>query len=93
MIKVRQKVQGDWKYLRRSFKKMDTNNDGFVTLAQFRSVLKLSSITLTDDEVYQLMSRFDENMTGKVAYVKFLSETFTVQIPSRESVVRHSTEL
>ena len=86
-------VQGDWKYLRRAFKKMDIANEGFVTLPQFRSVLKLGHIELSDDEVYQLMNRFDENMTGNVAYNQFLNDTFTTLIPSRESAVRHSAEL
>ena len=86
-------MQGDWKYLRRAFKKIDIANEGFVSLPQFRSVLKLGHIELSDDEVYQLMNRFDENMTGNVAYNQFLNDTFTTLIPSRESAVRHSAEL
>ena len=66
----------DWKSLRRAFKKLDVSRQGYLTVSQFRSVLKNANITLDEEEIYQLLSAFDENMTGKIPYNKFLSETF-----------------
>ena len=34
-------LAGDWRTLRRAFKKMDVSSDGMLTLPEFRSVLKL----------------------------------------------------
>ena len=66
----------DWKSLRRAFKKLDVSRQGYLTVSQFRSVLKNANINLDEEEVYQLLSAFDENMTGRIPYNKFLSETF-----------------
>ncbi|XP_074648527.1 EF-hand calcium-binding domain-containing protein 6-like [Tubulanus polymorphus] len=82
--KLRQKMAGDWKNLRRAFKKLDASNLGYLSLPEFRSVLKLANVVLDEDEVYHVMTRFDENMTGNIAYQQFLDETFKVP-PSRAS--------
>ncbi|KAK2169895.1 hypothetical protein LSH36_6g11000 [Paralvinella palmiformis] len=74
--KLRQKLINDWKSLRRAFKKLDVSRQGYLTVSQFRSVLKNANINLDEEEVYQLLSAFDENMTGRIPYNKFLSETF-----------------
>jgi len=39
-------------------------------------VLKLANVVMDEDDVYHIMPRFDENLTGKIAYNKFLNETF-----------------
>ena len=69
-------LSGEWKNLRRAFKKLDQKNQGYLSLPEFRSVLKLANIILDEDEIYHLMSHFDEDMTGKISYTKFLNETF-----------------
>lgn len=74
--KLRQKITGDWKNLRRAFKKMDTQNEGYLSLPEFRKVLSLANVILDEDEVYHVMTKFDENMTGKISYNRFLNETF-----------------
>ncbi|CAH1794326.1 unnamed protein product [Owenia fusiformis] len=81
--KLRQKLSGDWKNLRRAFKKLDKINSGYLSVPEFRSVLKLCNIILDEDDVYQVMQSFDEEMTGKVSYHKFLNETFQAAIPPK----------
>lgn len=76
-------LTGEWKNLRRAFKKLDTNNQGYLSLPEFRSVLKLANVILDEDEIYHLMSQFDEDMTGCIKYNKFLNETFKPE--SRQS--------
>lgn len=74
--KLRQKLAGDWKNLRRAFRKLDKTNNGYLSVPEFRSVLKLANVILDEDEVYHVLNRFDHNMTGKIQYEKFIEETF-----------------
>ncbi|KAJ8023054.1 EF-hand calcium-binding domain-containing protein 6 [Holothuria leucospilota] len=75
--RLRQKLVGDWRNLRRAFKKVDPQNTGYLSLPEFRQVLSLCNLLLTEEEVYHVMSEFDEKMDGKISYKKFLSETFS----------------
>ncbi|KAI8521540.1 hypothetical protein Bbelb_012940 [Branchiostoma belcheri] len=85
--RLRQKLAGDWKYLRRAFKKLDSDNTGYLSLPEFRSVLRLSNLILDEDEVYHVMSKFDENMEGKIPYNRFLEDTLRKKLDSpRKSV-------
>uniref|UniRef100_UPI00398F3BE9 EF-hand calcium-binding domain-containing protein 6 n=1 Tax=Pristiophorus japonicus TaxID=55135 RepID=UPI00398F3BE9 len=74
--RLRRKLQGEWKPLRRAFKKLDSTSSGYLSLPEFRAVLKLCDLLLNEDEVYHIMSKFDENMEGKIDYKKFLEETY-----------------
>ncbi|XP_033890757.3 EF-hand calcium-binding domain-containing protein 6 [Acipenser ruthenus] len=72
--RLRNKFQGEWKNLRRAFKKLDSDGSGFLSITEFRSVLKLCNLILDEDEVYHIMSKFDHNMDGHIEYNKFLEE-------------------
>ncbi|GCB76167.1 hypothetical protein scyTo_0020984, partial [Scyliorhinus torazame] len=74
--RLRRKLQGEWKSLRRAFRKLDNTSSGYLSLPEFRAVLKLCDLLLNEDEVYHVMSKFDENMEGKINYKKFLEETY-----------------
>ncbi|XP_067838234.1 EF-hand calcium-binding domain-containing protein 6 [Heptranchias perlo] len=74
--RLRRKLQGEWKPLRRAFKKLDNTSSGYLSLPEFRAVLKLCNLLLNENEVYHIMSKFDENMEGKIDYKKFLEETY-----------------
>nr|KAG5714709.1 hypothetical protein BaRGS_000197 [Batillaria attramentaria] len=82
--KLRQKLAGDWKNIRRAFRKLDVSGNGYLSLPEFRSVLKLANVLLDEDEVYHVMTEFDRDLTGKIAYEKFIEETFKPE--SRQSV-------
>ena len=45
-------------------------------MPEFRSVLKLANVMLDEDEVYHVLNQFDNNMSGKIQYEKFIEETF-----------------
>lgn len=74
--KLRQKLAGDWKNLRRAFRKLDKTNNGYLSVPEFRSVLKLANVILDEDEVYHVLNKFDQNMSGQIHYEKFIDETF-----------------
>ncbi|XP_059167514.1 EF-hand calcium-binding domain-containing protein 6-like [Physella acuta] len=74
--RLRQKLSGEWKHLRKAFRKMDANGTGYLSLPEFRSVLKLANVLMDEDEVYHVMAEFDRDLTGQISYEKFLEETF-----------------
>ncbi|XP_039398196.1 EF-hand calcium-binding domain-containing protein 6-like isoform X4 [Mauremys reevesii] len=73
--RLRKKLRGDWKTLRRAFKKLDIDSSGHLSLPEFRSVLKLCNLLLDEDEVYRILSKFDPNLDGRIDYKSFLEET------------------
>ena len=81
---ISRQLAGDWKNLRRAFKKLDKSNQGYLSVPEFRSVLKLANVILDEDEVYHVLNKFDQDMTGKISYEKFIEETF--KPPTRHSV-------
>ncbi|KAK7111211.1 EF-hand calcium-binding domain-containing protein 6-like isoform X2 [Littorina saxatilis] len=82
--KLRQKLAGDWKNMRRAFRKLDVHGNGYLSLPEFRSVLKLANVLLDEEEVYNVMTEFDRDLSGKIHYEKFMEETFKPE--SRRSV-------
>ncbi|XP_076459815.1 EF-hand calcium-binding domain-containing protein 6-like isoform X2 [Babylonia areolata] len=74
--KLRNKLAGDWKNIRRAFRKLDVSGNGYLSLPEFRSVLKLANVLLDEEEVYHVMTEFDRDLTGKIQYEKFIEETF-----------------
>ncbi|XP_018416785.1 PREDICTED: EF-hand calcium-binding domain-containing protein 6-like [Nanorana parkeri] len=73
--RMRKKLQGEWKTLRRAFKKLDMDSSGYLSMPEFRSVLKLCNFVLDEDEVYHIMSKYDQNMDGRINYKSFLEHT------------------
>lgn len=82
--KLRQTLAGDWKNIRRAFKKLDKANDGYLNVNEFRSVLKLANVILDEEEVYHVLTQFDNNMSGKISYERFIDEV--LKPPTRQSV-------
>uniref|UniRef100_UPI00398F8C0D EF-hand calcium-binding domain-containing protein 6-like n=1 Tax=Pristiophorus japonicus TaxID=55135 RepID=UPI00398F8C0D len=74
--KLRRKLAGNWNTLDRVCKKLDCNSTGFLTLPEFRSVLRLCNIVLDEDEFYHVMSKYDQDMVGKIKYSKLIDKTF-----------------
>ncbi|GCB60441.1 hypothetical protein scyTo_0014172, partial [Scyliorhinus torazame] len=74
--KLRRKLAGNWKSLERVCKKLDCTSTGFLTLPEFRSVLRLCNIVLDEDEIYHMMSKYDENMEGKIKYSNIINKIF-----------------
>ncbi|XP_071940916.1 EF-hand calcium-binding domain-containing protein 6-like [Antedon mediterranea] len=74
MLTLRKKLLQNWKSLRRAFRKADLNNDGFLSIVEFKSILTGSmQIHIDDEDLYHVLSEFDENMDGKISYDEFIS--------------------
>ncbi|XP_020392917.2 EF-hand calcium-binding domain-containing protein 6-like [Rhincodon typus] len=74
--KLRRKLAGNWKILEKVCRKLDFTSTGFLTLPEFRSVLRLCNIVLDEDEIYHMMSKYDENMEGKIKYSNIINKIF-----------------
>ncbi|XP_036372520.1 EF-hand calcium-binding domain-containing protein 6 [Megalops cyprinoides] len=72
--RLRKKLQGEGRTLRRSFRKLDATGSGFLSPSEFGAVLKLCNVALDQEEVYHILSRFDRGLDGRVDYRKFLQE-------------------
>ena len=51
--------------MRRAFKKLDKTGEGYLTLPEFRNVMKLANVVLDEDDVYCVMQAFDEDLSGR----------------------------
>lgn len=80
--RMRKKLKGEWKTLRRAFKKLDMDSSGYLSLPEFRSVLKLCNFVLDEDEIYHIMSKYDQDMDGRINYKSFLEHTCKKESPS-----------
>ncbi|XP_067909467.1 EF-hand calcium-binding domain-containing protein 6-like isoform X2 [Heterodontus francisci] len=74
--KLRRQLAGNWKTLERACKKLDCTSTGFLTLPEFRSVLRLCNVVLGEDEIYHMMSKYDEDMVGKIKYSNIINKIF-----------------
>ncbi|XP_077868178.1 EF-hand calcium-binding domain-containing protein 6-like [Saccoglossus kowalevskii] len=73
MTKMRKKVIPEWKSLRRAFKKVDRKNDGFVTITEFKQVLKENKCAISEEDLYHLSSQLDSSLDGNISYDEFIN--------------------
>ncbi|XP_063776809.1 EF-hand calcium-binding domain-containing protein 6-like isoform X3 [Pseudophryne corroboree] len=90
--RMRKKLQGEWKTLRRAFKKLDMNSSGYLSLPEFRSVLKLCNFVLDEDEIYHIMSKYDQNMDGCINYKEFLEHACKKENLSTSTTPLHTVK-
>lgn len=57
-----------------AFKALDTNDNGFITIDEFKEVLLDHGLFATENELLNLIKRFDKNQDGKVSYSEFVNE-------------------
>ena len=62
------------KSIKRAFKKADVNGDGVLSIQEFRNLLKSCNLKVNAEDFYHIISQFDENMDGKIAYPQFLAQ-------------------
>nr|XP_022292188.1 EF-hand calcium-binding domain-containing protein 6-like isoform X2 [Crassostrea virginica] len=72
MIRLRECVMQNWKEMRRLFRSMDRDNQGAISSLDFRHVLRQFSVNLEEDEFFHLLSYYDKNLNGMIAYNDFI---------------------
>jgi len=67
-------LSGKWINLMRAFKKLDKDNKDFLTLQEFRHVLELCNVVLDEEDIYHILTEFDEKDGDQIRYTKFLDK-------------------
>jgi Ca2+-binding EF-hand superfamily protein len=57
-----------------AFKALDQNNNGFISINEFRDLLAEHGVFPTNKDLLNLMKRYDKNQDGKVTYSEFINE-------------------
>ncbi|XP_033628760.1 EF-hand calcium-binding domain-containing protein 6-like [Asterias rubens] len=78
LIKIRKQLLQDWKSLRRVFKKADLNQDGSLSVPEFRRILAESKLRFDEEDFYHIVSELDKNLDGKISYDEFISSMMSV---------------
>jgi len=65
-----------------SFKSLDKNDNGFVSLSEFKEMLVEHGIYASYKDLDNLIHRYDKNQDGKVSYYDFVQE-MTPKSPSK----------
>ncbi|KAJ8383446.1 hypothetical protein AAFF_G00220420 [Aldrovandia affinis] len=84
--RLRKKLQGEGRTLRRSFRKLDAAGSGYLSPSEFGAVLKLCNVALSQEEVYRVLSKFDRGLDGHVDYRRFLQEMRHSRCPKPERI-------
>ncbi|XP_066457517.1 EF-hand calcium-binding domain-containing protein 6-like isoform X2 [Eleutherodactylus coqui] len=73
--KLRQKISSsEWRNLHQSCRKLDQDGCGLLSLPEFRAVLKLCNVVLDEEEIYHIMSHYDQDLAGKINYSRLLCD-------------------
>ncbi|XP_025099016.1 EF-hand calcium-binding domain-containing protein 6-like [Pomacea canaliculata] len=72
LLLIRNKLIKHWKNLRRAFQHNDRSHTGYLSVTDFKRVLKECNIPVSQEDLYHIVSEFDEDMDGKISYVEFL---------------------
>lgn len=68
-----------------AFNALDTEDNGFITRAQFKQILNEHGMFVAQQDLEQLVNRFDKDQDGKVSYKEFVQE-MTPQSPYKSEV-------
>lgn len=60
--------------LQEAFSVLDKDQNGYISIDEFRAILNDYAIIPTISDLISLMKRFDKNRDGRVTYKEFLSE-------------------
>jgi len=73
--------------LRESFKALDENKDGTLTLTELKTGLERSGLEDIPADLKQLMEEVDGDGSGQIDYTEFLAATIDKQVYAREEVM------
>jgi hypothetical protein len=84
MEKFRESMRQQFPLIRDIFRRIDTDHDGVLTLAEFKQALAKYGFQLSDKEVTIIMKHFDRRQDGQVSYNEFcdavLDEDYTTDM-------------
>ena len=69
-----------WKNLLSAFRKMDRCKTGLITIYQINDIFKQNNIFLSNDDLYHILTSFDQNMDQKIDYYEFIREILDINL-------------
>jgi Ca2+-binding EF-hand superfamily protein len=61
--------------LRHEFKIVDTDNSGFIEKSELRDTIEKSNVSLSQEELDEIINQLDFSQNNKINYSEFLSAT------------------
>ncbi|XP_041113180.1 EF-hand calcium-binding domain-containing protein 6-like isoform X2 [Polyodon spathula] len=72
MLTIQGQVLQCWKPMRRHFKAFDEGVSGYISVRDFRQVLRKFSVNLSEEDFFHLAAFYDKKLNGKISYNDFL---------------------
>ncbi|RXM34729.1 EF-hand calcium-binding domain-containing protein 6 [Acipenser ruthenus] len=72
MLTIQGQVLQCWKPMRRHFKAFDEGVSGYISVHDFRQVLRKYSVNLSEDDFFHIVAFYDKKLNGKISYNDFL---------------------
>ncbi|XFG00947.1 hypothetical protein AB1E19_004571 [Capra hircus] len=72
LLRIQPKIVHCWRPMRRTFKAYDEGGTGFLSVADFRKVLRQYSINLSEEEFFHILEYYDKTLSSKISYNDFL---------------------
>jgi Ca2+-binding EF-hand superfamily protein len=60
--------------LKSTFKKLDQNTKGYLSLQEFKDMLKQFNIEIDSEEIYQMLAEYDPHIKGVFCYDIFIKK-------------------
>ncbi|OAF64628.1 hypothetical protein A3Q56_07630 [Intoshia linei] len=70
----KKKMCQNQKLLIRTCKKLDNKGEMVLPIKEFKSILELINIIISDEQLYKITSKYDKNLSGKLPYLKLIKE-------------------
>nr|DBA30474.1 TPA: hypothetical protein GDO54_006443 [Pyxicephalus adspersus] len=74
ILRIQPKIVDCWRPMRRTFQSYDDGRTGYISIPDFKQVLRKFGINLSEDEFFHILGYFDKDLKSKVSYNDFLSE-------------------
>ncbi|KAM4675746.1 EF-hand calcium-binding domain-containing protein 6 [Discoglossus pictus] len=74
ILRIQPKVLSCWRVLRRTFQSCDEGRTGYISIPEFKQVLRKFGFNVSEDEFFHILAYFDRDLKAQISYNDFLSE-------------------
>ncbi|KAM5172966.1 EF-hand calcium-binding domain-containing protein 6 [Mantella aurantiaca] len=74
VLRIQPKILDCWRPMRRAFQSYDDARMGYISISDFKQVLRQFGINVSEEEFFHILGYFDKDLKSKVSYNDFLSE-------------------
>ncbi|XP_060045104.1 EF-hand calcium-binding domain-containing protein 6 isoform X2 [Erinaceus europaeus] len=72
LLRIQPQIVHCWRPMRRTFKSYDEAGSGFLSVGDFRKVLRQYSINLSEEEFFHILEYYDKTLSSRISYNDFL---------------------